>query len=142
MKKGFVVRIFFLLISVVLFISGCEAPLDLDGVNQTRNHASRRYDQYQAATVSNDNILVVGNDGVIIIIQKTDPDQIKRNKVSRFASLIDVVTCPNNRIIALDMQRKIWVSDDEATSWHSKQINNNEVPQAITCDPDNQIWVV
>ena len=135
-------RIFFFLISAILFISGCEAPLDLDGIDQTRKEALRRYDQFQAATVSKDNIIVVGSDGVVLIVSKTDPDQITRKKVASSAALIDITTCPNNSLIALDMQRKIWMSDDEGQSWRSQIIDNAEVPQAITCDPDNQIWVV
>ncbi len=135
-------RIFFFLISAILFFSGCEAPLNLDGIDQTRKDALRRYDQFQAATVSKDNIIVVGSDGVVLIVPKNDQDQITRKKITSSAALIDITTCPNNSLIALDMQRKIWISDDEGQSWRSKVIDNAEVPQAITCDPENQIWVV
>ncbi len=135
-------RFFFFLISTGLFISGCEAPLNLDGIDQTRKETLRRYDQFQAATVSKDNIIVVGSDGVVLIVSKTDPDKIIRKKVAPSAALIDITTCPDNSLIALDMQRKIWISNDEGQSWRSQIIDNAEVPQAITCDPPNQIWVV
>ncbi len=135
-------RFFFFLISTGLFIGGCEAPLNIDGIEQTRKDALRRYDQFQAATVSQQNIIVVGNDGLILIISKTDPDQITRKKITSSAALIDITICPDNSLIALDMQRKIWMSDDEGQNWRSQIIDNPEVPQAITCDPENQIWVV
>ena len=135
-------------ISAVLIISltACEAKLDLDGVNETKKKTTMRHDQFQAASKSSDAIVIVGSRGVILNSQdhgKNWKRQIlKGDSSTSLPTLIDVTVCPDNRFVALDATRKLWVSDKNGENWKSRPIGTEEEVTALTCDPQGVIWVV
>ena len=47
-------------------LGGCEAPLVLDGVENMRSKPIQRTDRYQSAARFADNVVVVGNQGVVV----------------------------------------------------------------------------
>jgi photosystem II stability/assembly factor-like uncharacterized protein len=137
-------KLFFLrswLILPALFCAACEAPLNLEGVQAQSSQAILRFDHYQAAATNNDSIVVVGSAGVVLT--SIDNGEIwSRQILPGYPPLIDVIACPDSSYAALDFNHNIWLSNDNANTWNKKPIDSTEVPQAITCDPNNQIWVV
>lgn len=123
-------------------LAGCEAPLVLDGVEKMRASATHRLDRYQAAVRNGSDVVVVGNQGVIL----TSGDggvNWTRAELPDWPALIDVTTCPNGAFVALAYDRKVFVSTDGGKSWAGKSLNDTtETPQAITCAPDGRLWVV
>jgi len=139
MHKHFYLRTW--LILPVLFCTACEAPLNLEGVQAQSREAILRFDQYQAAATNDNSIVVVGSAGVVVI--STDNGETwSRQILSAYPPLIDVVACPDSSYAALDFNHHIWLSNDNAKTWIKKPIDSTEVPQAMTCDSNNQIWVV
>jgi hypothetical protein len=52
---------------VTLILVACEARLELEGVTQNQHEAIQRSDQFQAAAATTNSIVVVGNQGLILI---------------------------------------------------------------------------
>ena len=125
----------------VLLCTACEAPLNLEGVQAQAGEAILRFDHYQAASTNDNSVVVVGSAGVVVTsIDKGET--WTRQILSGYPPLIDIVACTDGSYAILDFNHHIWVSSDNAKTWIKKQIDSSEVPQAITCDPNNQIWVV
>ncbi len=129
------------LLSAVL-LAGCEAPLVLDGVEKMRSQPVHRTDRYQAAASAGPNVVVVGNQGVILR-SGDDGASWQRIELENWPALIDVTSCPNGSFVALSYDRAVYVSSDAGSSWTEKSLNDTaETPQSITCAPDGRLWVV
>lgn len=125
----------------VLALSGCEAPLTMEGVEQARQQPIHRTDRYQAAATHGDNVVVVGNQGVIV--HSADrATSWKRVELPDWPALIDVTACPNGNFAALAFSSVVFVSADGGENWDRRPIPTEESPQALTCTADNKIWVV
>lgn len=133
------IRRFFLL--PILFCTACEAPLNLEGVHAQAGEAILRFDHYQAASTNNSSIVVVGSAGVVVA-SFDNGETWSREILSGYPPLIDITACTDGSYAILDFNHHIWVSNDNAKTWFKKPIDSPETPQAITCDPKNQIWVV
>ncbi len=129
------------LILVVLVCTACEAPLNLEGVEEQSSKAILRFDHYQAAATNNNSIAVVGSAGVVVT-SIDNGESWSRQILPGNPPLIDITTCADSSYVILDFTHHIWVSKDNAKTWIKKSIDSSEVPQAITCDTKNQIWVV
>lgn len=132
-------RTFFLL--QVLFFTACEAPLNLEGIQTQVDQPILRFDHYQAASSNGNSVVVVGSAGVVVT-SIDNGETWSRQILSGNPPLIDVTACADGSYAILDFNRHIWVSTDNAKIWNKKPIDSSEVPQAISCDPNNQIWVV
>ena len=133
------IRTFFLF--GVLLCTSCEAPLNLEGVQAQAGETILRFDHFQAASTNNNSVVVVGSAGVVVT-SLDNGETWTRQILSGYPPLIDIVACKDGSYAILDFNHHIWVSSDNAKTWIKKQIDSSEVPQAITCDPNNQIWVV
>lgn len=123
-------------------LSGCEAPLVLDGVEARRAEPIHRMDRYQAAARSGDNVVVVGNQGVILVSNDKGTSW-QRQTLEGWPALVDITACPDGNFVALAYDKVIYVSTDAGANWTSKSINDtSETPQSITCAPDGRLWVV
>lgn len=128
-------------VCILLASAGCEAPLNLDGVNSTLQQPIRRSDRYQAAADNGTNIVLVGNQG--LVLRSPDRgDSWQRQQLPDWPSLIDVTACGNGLFAALATEGQVWVSGDNGERWSAHSINSEEAPQAITCDITNGLWVV
>lgn len=124
-----------------LAISGCEAPLILDHVEEQRGATTQRFDLFQATTANDNTIVVVGNAGVVLT--STDNGATwNRQQLSGAPFLLDVTTCPNNEFVALAAEREVWFADTGGSNWRSVAIDTYEYVQAIECDTNGGIWVV
>ena len=129
-------------LALVLGLTACEAPLVLDAVEAKRAEPVHRTDRYQAAARHESNVVVVGNQGVILRSGDSGSNWT-RMELENWPAMIDVVACPNGSFVALAYDRLIFVSTDGGIGWQAKSINDTEeTPQSITCAPDNRIWVV
>ena len=124
-----------------VFLFGCEAPLELDGVDAQRQQPIQRTDRFQAAANNGEATVVVGNQGVLIHSQDNGASW-QRQSFEAWPALIDVDACPNGNFVVLAYDRKIYVSKDNGATWEEKPIPTEETPQAIECAPDNRYWVV
>jgi photosystem II stability/assembly factor-like uncharacterized protein len=126
---------------VFLFVTGCEAPLNLAGVDRERGRLLHRYDQLQGVA-GNGSVLVVVGAGGTILTSSDKGREWQRLQLDGTPSLTGVAACPDGTFGALDPRHKLWVSTDQAVSWEPRKIESPEVPLALTCDPQNRFWVV
>ena len=128
-------------IALSLAVMGCEAPLNLSGVDQERGRLLHRYDQFQGAADNGGVLAVVGAGGTVLTSNNKGLDW-QRRQLDGSPSLIGVAACPDGTFGALDPLHRLWVSTDGAASWRQRRIESPEVPLALTCDPQNRFWVV
>lgn len=126
----------------VIVLSACEAPLVLDGVERMRANPVHRMDRYQSAASHENNVVVVGNQGVILN-SADGGNSWQRNVLENWPALIDVTSCADGTFAALAYDQKVFVSTDGGASWVPKSLNDTtETPQSITCSPNGTLWVV
>ena len=113
----------------------------MDQVEQAQQRSIHRTDRYQAVARHGLNLVVVGNQGVIIHSSDNGASW-QRVELPDWPALIDVSACPNGNFIALAFAPLVFVSTDAGASWTPRPIPTSESPQALTCAPDNKIWVV
>ncbi len=128
-----------LLMAVAISMVGCEAPLNLEGVEQEQSKPVRRTDQLKGIAISQDVVTVVGSDG-LVLTSATDKLNWQRQELPGNPNLIDIKTCPDNALIALSMEHQLWISDDQGQHWRSRDIPTPESLISVTCGPDNSYW--
>ncbi len=137
---GCEIRLLLALFAPLIVLTGCEAPLVLDGVERVQQQPLRRTDRYQAAARIAHDVVVVGNQGVLL----HSPDlgaSWQRHELAGWPALIDIAACPDGRFVALAFEQKIYVSTD-GDNWDERPLPTAETPQAVTCAPNDTIWVV
>lgn len=125
----------------LFILTGCEAPLVLDGVESSKNAPVRRTDVFLAAADNGNKSVIVGSEGVVIRAD-SGTDNWVRYPIESKPALIDVTNCPNGMFAVLAMEGKVFTSTDEAASWVEHKLPTPEVPQAITCNAADIVWVV
>lgn len=130
-----------LLASVVipLALTGCEAPLNLEGVEQEMSKSVRRTDQMQAVAISKGVVTVVGSDGLILTSAQNELNW-QRQVLEERPNFVDIDTCPDDSLIALSMEHQVWTSSDQGQSWGKSDIPTPESLISLTCGPDNSYW--
>lgn len=126
--------------AVLMAIVGCEAPLDLQGVEQVSKMPVKRFDRFQSIAKHGDTLVAVGFNGTVLV-SHDGAKQWKRHDLTGALDLIEVVACADDSFAALDATRKIWISTDNGNSWNSKNIDTEETVTTLTCGPDNKLWV-
>ena len=134
------------LISLMTLLAGCEAKLDLSGVDKSKTKPTARYDHYQAAAKSPEALVVIGNRGTVLISKDAGHNwnrtSLPGNSSTSYPTLLDIDVCPNNHFVILDADRKIWMSDQNGENWTSKAIPTEEEVLDLTCDETGALWVV
>lgn len=134
-------KIFLVSIISLTIIISCEAPLNLEGVEQQAKNAFQRSDRLQDIVANESVQVVVGSFG-IILLSKDNGQNWSRQQLASQPTLIDLVACPNNDLVAISVEGSIWRSTDNGVSWIEKSLGSEEIPQATDCAPDGTIWVV
>lgn len=129
------------ILSILIFLTACEAPLVLDGVEANKSSNILRTDIFMAGDDNGSKSVIVGSEGLIMVADSGSSNW-KRNKVDGNPVLVDVTSCPNGMFAALSMEGTVDVSEDDGKTWIQNKLDTQEVPQAITCDPKNRLWVV
>jgi photosystem II stability/assembly factor-like uncharacterized protein len=130
-----------MLAALLLSLSGCEAPLELDGVARRATESVRRSDQFQMAGANSDAVVVVGNQG-LVLVSRDRGQNWKRSELPGWPELISVTSCPDGSFAALAAEGQVWLSADDGENWQSHPLDSEEATQDITCDPQNGLWVV
>jgi len=122
-------------------LTGCEAPLNLEGISSEKSKSVLRFDQFQSIINTGRSVVTVGSAGVVLS-SRDGGASWQRQQLPGAPSLISVVHCPDQTLAALDMRRNLWLSDDDGDSWEPRPIDTTETPLAMTCDHSNRLWVV
>jgi len=128
-------------LAALVALSGCEAPLNLEGVSSEKSKSVLRFDQFQSITNTGRAVVAVGSAG-LVLNSKDGGVTWQRQMLPGGPSLIDIVNCPDMTLVALDIRRMLWLSEDDGDTWVSRPIDTAETPLALTCDPRNRLWVV
>lgn len=134
-------RLFALVVLMALTLTGCEAPLVLDGVEQAKRNAVRRSDILQALAFNGSTLLVVGSRGVVATSTDSGASWT-RAELTGAPFLMGVAACPDNTFVAIDYQHNLWIANAEGADWQAKPIDTAETPQAVTCDSEGRVWIV
>jgi photosystem II stability/assembly factor-like uncharacterized protein len=130
----------YLLIAVLPLLNACEAQLNLEGVNTELEKSSLRTDQYQEMLLNNGIITLVGGHG-LVMTSSNQGENWQRQIVNGNPEFIGLTSCPDNSLLALSFDRKIWISTDNGKQWLAKSIPTREDVMDITCAPDGSYWV-
>jgi photosystem II stability/assembly factor-like uncharacterized protein len=126
---------------ISLSLVGCEAPLNLEGVEAEKQKQVRRTDQLQGIAANATTLVVVGSDG-IVLTSPVDELYWSRHQLDGAPALIDVAACPDQSFVALSIDKTTWFSSDNGSTWQSKPLSTHEDVLDLTCAPDNSVWVV
>ncbi len=127
--------------AIAISLAGCEAALDLSGVNTTLDNPIRRTDQIQGLAQNTQAQVAVGNFG-LVLHRTRGSEEWHRLELPGQPGLIDIATCPDEQFVALGFERDLWLGDKNAGRWQSKPIPTSENLLAVTCSPDGTIWAV
>ena len=119
-------------------LAGCEAQLNLEGVEWQRGQTHLRFDMYQAIASADQRVVAVSSTGAVLT-SDTRGATWDRLNLDGNPTLIDVAACPDGRFVALDTRHRIWLENDG--EWTERPIDTPESVLALTCDPRNRIWV-
>lgn len=125
---------------MALLLAGCEAKLDLSGVEAGSAETNQRTDYYQAMASTPQATLLAGNNGVLL----TSLDQGKnwsRQVIANGRSLIDLDSCADGSFIALSFDNRLWHSADQGKSWTSFKLPTDEQMLTAACSPSGAWWV-
>ena len=121
-----------------VLLAGCEARLNLEGVEWQRGQTKMRFDMFQAIASRAERVVAVSSTGAILISENRGANW-RRQDLDGNPTLIDVAACPDGRFVALDTRRKLWVMNGD--DWQERPIDTMESVLSLTCDPRNRVWV-
>jgi len=117
----------------------CEAPLVLEGVEESKKEAIHRTDRIQAAAALEDNIVVAG---IGFILNSNDMGKTwQRTQPVGLPSFIGAAICPNKTQVLVSAEKQAWVSLDGGQTWQANDLLTEEAPQYLSCAIDNRLWV-
>lgn len=125
----------------ISLLTGCEAPLNLEGVEKELAKQVRRTDQLQGVVSNGQALVAVGGNGLVLRSELAAQPAWQRQTLDGNPALIDVVACPDNAFAALSMDRTVWRSSDNGVSWQRNELPTPENVLSISCAPDNALWV-
>lgn len=129
----------------LLFLMGCEAPLDLQRVEANRENPVHRFDEFQDGIAVDGRIIVAGLDGVVL--ESADQGANWHRSVltapdGPSPSLIAITACPSGFVAMLDFNRRLWTREKGGQEWTQAAIPTSEDVLALTCDAADRLWVV
>ncbi len=130
----------FACVMFVLLNMGCEAPLNLAGIEREESLITHRFDQFQASARNQRSVIVVGSSGVILS-SADNGESWHRNELQGKPTLVGVSACTNGKFVALSAERQLWLSEDDGANWQSHSIETEESLTTLTCAPDNTLWL-
>jgi photosystem II stability/assembly factor-like uncharacterized protein len=125
---------------VGLFLAACEAPLNLEQVEEEKARELRRYDMLQAAAHVGDRVAVVSSIGAIVTSDDSG-DTWQRHEIPGRPSLIDVTACKSGEFFALDSERRVWRQAAGGGDWVSTAVDTPENTLGIHCAPNGRVWI-
>lgn len=123
-----------------LGLFACEAPLNLEQVEQELARPIKRFDMFQASAHHGERVVVVSSTGSVVM-SNDNGESWQRTDLSGRPALIDVTSCPNGDFFALDSARHVWHLASNETQWQQELLNTTESTLSIYCAPNNSLWV-
>ena len=123
-------------------VSGCEAPLQLEGVRQSEAATVHRTDSFQDVSYTDTHAVFVGGNGVIVELPIDEGEALRTvvGDASIGPDLIDIEKCSDGRIYALDLEKNVW-ERESAGNWTQYPIDTIEDVQSLACAPNGDLWV-
>jgi photosystem II stability/assembly factor-like uncharacterized protein len=124
---------------------GCEARLDLSGVDETLDKPIRRTDQLMSIEQTQDGTTIIFGDNGLVLTSESGYDNWQRKQLGpdgKHPNFIDSSLCQDGRLVALAYQGEVWSTEDKGASWSSNTLPTGEEMQSIECTPSGDIWVV
>jgi photosystem II stability/assembly factor-like uncharacterized protein len=121
-------------------LPGCEAKLNLSGVEKELGKSVVRTDQYQEMVLNQGTLILVGSQG-LVLTSEDEGVNWERRVVEGRPNFIGLSLCPDNSVLALSFDRRIWKSADKGRTWAASPIDTDQEVQDICCAPDGTIWV-
>lgn len=126
-------------------LCGCEANLDLSGVDKTLEQPIRRTDQLlEIVALPSGRQIVLGDNG-LLLMRNDESDSWTRRQLGadqQRPNFIGADVCSDGTVVALSYQGAVWSSTDEGDQWQAVELPTSENVQAIDCTPANERWVV
>jgi photosystem II stability/assembly factor-like uncharacterized protein len=123
-----------------VLLAGCEAELDLSGVQAELQQPTQRADLFQAVSRHGDTLVVVGAMGAVVHSADGGASW-QRSTLPGKPYLVDVAACQDGRFFAVDKSDAIWSAQADG-SWQRLALPEGTEPQALTCDPSDTLWVI
>lgn len=120
---------------------GCSTPVDLAAVEEQRTRSIQRFDHFQALAW-NGSVVVAAGSGGTLLTSRDQGESWTREPLPNDASIVALATCPDQRFVALDFYRRVFVGDAAGRTWTAQPLQDDFTPLALTCDPLNRAWVV
>ena len=133
-----VTRALFILV-MLLAVTGCEAPLNLKGVEEVSERPVKRFDQFLSAA-KNEKVTVAVSSAGSVLVTADEGKQWTRHDLPGAPNLIEIASCPDGSFAALDTMRKVWISANDGNTWNEKGIDTAESMTTLACDSENRIW--
>ena len=129
-----------------VFLTACEAQLNLAGTEAEKARTITRSDSFQSAARFGNAAVVVGARG--LVLSSTDRgatwqrQSLSYENGSRRPFLVNATVCEDGTFLALDKNGSLWLATEPAAEWHARPISTEEDMLAVTCDPKGRPWVV
>lgn len=133
-------RAFGLAVAGLLALGGCEAPLNLQKVEEEQARSLHRFDHLKSMAASDSHVVIASDAGVLLVSDQT-AESWQRIELPTKASFLNLAVCPNGRFAAVDTRRTLWLSNEQAADWQANPIDTYETLMALGCDASNRIWV-
>lgn len=129
-----------------LIMSGCEAKLELDGIDQSLSKSVRRTDHLLSVTDNETVVTAVGYAGLILTRPKSRESETLqqwiRTEITGEPNFLDIDSCPDNSMVALAVEKQVWISTDDGQSWTKSDLPTQEEMLSLTCTPAGDYWIV
>jgi len=126
-------------------LMGCEARLDLEGIQDTLDQPIRRTDQLMSLQQFSNKALVLLGDNGLVLTRDAESEEWQRQQLlaQQIApDFIDSALCSDGSVAALSYQGAVWLSSDQGKNWQNHQLPTSEEMQAIACTAAGDLWVV
>lgn len=122
-----------------LFLTGCEAPLDLEAVRQESQQAVHRTDFFQAVAKNENTIAIAGNTGALLV-SRDEGHSWDRLSLPTNESFLSLDTCPDGSFLALTFDNRLWHGTADGENWTRHDLPSQEQMMTATCSPSGAWW--
>jgi len=155
-------RYLFTCLALAGLVLACEAPLDMQAVEEQRKTPIKKLDAFQdALTTAQGHAIFVGGSGVVVeflppdrvhgVEEVSDMEtkdiggvrEIVRTQIGdmgQWPDLISITQCADQSIFALGLDGSLWARK-QLGAWIHMKIDTQETVQDLTCAQNNQLWV-
>ena len=139
-KEQMSLAFFFSYLLIFSLLFGCEAKLNLTGVEKELAKTNVRTDQY-IEMVSHEGVLTLVGCRGLVMLSEDQGATWQRNIVEGKPNFIGLSICPDKSLIALSFDKQLWHSTDHGRNWTSKKVDTPEDVMDINCAPDGSYWI-